>query len=146
MRKFRWLTLGATLLTVATVLGACGGDKDPVKVGSIMDFTTVQKVFKNIRPETWKKLNDPLIAVEAAAREIDWIIDRVNENLQHTWPSSLLTGPIDRRNPFGSFISRNPFETDPYERQVDAERAMTLLVCAAYNTDTIIWSDFLGRS
>lgn len=108
-----------------------GGSRDPVahRRGAIERLT-------------WLKLTQPAIAVEAAAREISWILDRANENLGHVWPRSLLRGPIDRRDPYATVRMEDPLEIDPKKVRINKERSLALLVCAAYNTDTILGTDF----
>jgi hypothetical protein len=91
---------------------------------------------------TWQKLNQPAIAVEAAAREVSLILDRANRNLDRVWARALLRGPIDRRDPYALARTEEPLETDPVKVRIDKERSLALLVCAAYNTETILEADF----
>ena len=66
-----------------------------IPFGSIMDFTTLSKVFKAIRPETWKKINDLL---SRYAAEQEWIAGRslrvdttaFETNIHYPTDSSLL--------------------------------------------------------
>jgi len=86
----------------------------------------------------WKKLNTPEGAIEAAAREIDWIINQINANLDKPWTKSLLNGPIDRADPLAAIRTDAPDERDPEAIRINKERALALLIVAAYNSDDII--------
>ena len=90
----------------------------------------------------WYRLNQPEHAIEAAAREASWVMDQMNRNLYRTWQRSLLRGPIDRADPYWNLITDQPYEKDPEKIRINRERALALLVIAAYNTDAIIFNDF----
>ena len=91
---------------------------------------------------TWEKLNQPEYAIEAAAREIDLILQRANENLDKTWTKSLLNGPIDRDNLYANVRIQIPNERDPEERRILQKEGLALLVIAPYNTEPVISDDF----
>ena len=90
----------------------------------------------------WAKLNDPQVAVEAAAREIDWVIDNINQNLDKTWQKSFLNGPIDRKDILGNVKYRVTNEKNLEEIRLEKKEALAMLVIAPYNTETIITDDF----
>jgi len=90
----------------------------------------------------WSRLNQPEYAIEAAAREAGWIMDQMNRNLGRTWQRSLMRGPIDRADPYRSLITDVANEKNPAQIRINRERALALLIIAAYNTDTIIFDDF----
>lgn len=90
----------------------------------------------------WYRLNQPEYAIEAAAREASWVMDQMNRNLHRTWQRSLLLGPIDRADPYRNLITDQPYEKDPEKIRINSERALALLVIAAYNTDAIIFNEF----
>lgn len=90
----------------------------------------------------WHRLNQPEYAIEAAAREASWVMDQMNRNLGRTWQKRLLRGPIDRADPYRNLITDQPYEKDPEKIRINRERALALLVIAAYNTDAIIFDDF----
>jgi hypothetical protein len=91
---------------------------------------------------TWERLNQPEYAIEGAAREIEYIINNVNQNLDKTWPKSLLNGSIDRNDLYANIKMQIPNERNPDERRILRKEGLALLVIAAYNTDTIPESNF----
>jgi len=82
----------------------------------------------------WEKLNEPKYAIEAAAREIDFALNRINSNLDKTWGSYFLEGPIDRNDIYANIKVQRPNETDPDKMRLMQKQAMALMVCASYNS------------
>ena len=85
----------------------------------------------------WEKLVQPQYAIEAAAREIDFALNRINSNLDKTWGSHFLEGPIDKNDIYANVKVRQPNETDPVAIRLMQKQAMALMVTGAYNTQTL---------
>jgi hypothetical protein len=103
------------------------------------------EVKENIRMHarqriTWQRLNQPEIAIEAAAREIEFILSNVNDNLDNTWAKSLLTGPIDRRGDLYKNLKPCNNLHDPYLVSIEKEGALATLVIGPYNSGTDVLS------
>jgi hypothetical protein len=90
----------------------------------------------------WEKLNQPELAIEAAAREIDYALKNMNRNLDKSWQQYFLSGPIDRENIYANLNIPLPREKDPEKKLLMQKQALAFLVAAAYNTETIVTSDF----
>jgi hypothetical protein len=90
---------------------------------------------------TWERLNQPEYAIEGAAREINWILDNVNKNLDKTWAKSLLKGPIDRSDPYKN-LKLGLESPDPLQRRINRESGLAVLVVGPYNSDSILTADF----
>lgn len=87
---------------------------------------------------TWEKLNKPEIAIDAAARQIRWLIGRINANLGKSWTKIYLKGPIDLNDPYANLITDRPAQRDPKEMQIDLERMMAKLIAGGYNSANLI--------
>jgi hypothetical protein len=91
----------------------------------------------------YRLLKNTEIAIEASARYLSLLVERANQNLNHTWPSRILRGPISRNDPYANVIPEQQYEFDsPKSEGVRRERALSLLLCSAYNTETILYNDF----
>jgi hypothetical protein len=91
---------------------------------------------------TWERLNQPNYAVEAAARELDWILDTMNANLARPWQERFLSGPVDRDNPYAHVLPL-PSAAGQGSNARDAvavarEQALAVGVCTAYNAPSIM--------
>lgn len=89
----------------------------------------------------WRKLNQPEIAIDAAAHRISIIIDEANKNLDKTWPQALLTGPIDKNDPLKNVKMQVPNARKPEDILNYKKEGLALFTIAAYNTDTILSSN-----
>lgn len=89
----------------------------------------------------WEKLNQPKIAIEAAARQIVWLISRANANLDKSWPTKFLKGPIDLGDPYANIITDRPWQRDPKLHLRDQERMMATLITGGYNSANLMWTD-----
>jgi hypothetical protein len=90
---------------------------------------------------TWERLNEPGPAVEAAARELDWILETMNANLGRPWQQRFLTGPIERGDPYGHVRAPStgaPAAVSPQADRVVREQALAVGVCTAYNAPSIM--------
>lgn len=66
-----------------------------IDTGQVMDFTTLQKAYKSVRPETWKKINDLLGQYAIGQKHIQGDVLRVDTtayetNIHYPTDSSLL--------------------------------------------------------
>lgn len=104
----------------------------------------------------WKKLNDPVISIEIAAKEVSRILNVLSANPKAPWARWFLKGPLDRSDLYrnvkpgwGSGPNGVPLEGERLSHweesrrrlgQLDRfrEEAMVMAVIAAYNTDTIL--------
>jgi hypothetical protein len=91
---------------------------------------------------TWERLNEPRYAVEAAARELDWILDTMNANLARPWQERFLDGPLDRSNPY-AHVRALPGPAGQGGNSRDAvavarEEALAVGVCTAYNAPSVM--------
>jgi antitoxin component YwqK of YwqJK toxin-antitoxin module len=93
---------------------------------------------------TWERLNQPEYAIEGAAREINWILENVNKNLDKTWAKSLLKGPIDRSDPYANLKIETDERFVKTEEELQAYRECTLalLVIGPYNDESLPSSTF----
>lgn len=93
---------------------------------------------------TWQRLNEPEHAIEAAAREIDWILKAMNRFAERPWQRYFFTGPIDRTKPY---VSVRPWPGADHSgraggeaEQAAREESLAVAVCSAYNAPSIITS------
>jgi len=111
----------------------------------------------------WKKLNDPAIAIEVAAREVSRILDVLSANPQGQWARWFLKGPLNRSDIYGNVkpgwgsgpngvpLEGNRLSGWEEDRRKKGfldrfrEEALVMAVVAAYNTDTILTNDFEHR-
>jgi hypothetical protein len=106
---------------------------------------------------TWSKLNDNEIAIEAAAREIDRILDEMSANPNGPWAKFFVAGPLDRANIYanvkpshigdertisGERLAALQRRMNPAELQRRRESALAIGVAAAYNTPNILTADY----
>ncbi len=108
-------------------------------VDASLDHLTVAMLSETNRMRTrqylvWEKLNQDKDAVEAAAREISYQLDRMNENQDKSWGSFFLEGPIDRSDIYANIKVRAPRETDPEKIRLMQKKALALMVGGIYNT------------
>lgn len=89
----------------------------------------------------WEKLNQPEIAIDAAARQIVWLISRINANFDKSWPKIYLKGPIDLNDPYASVITDRPSQRDPKLAMNNRERMMAKLIAGGYNSAKLVWTE-----
>ena len=86
----------------------------------------------------WEKLNEPTIAIEAAARQIRLLIKRINANLDKPWPRTYLTGAIDLSHPYANIVPGQAGLADPHALQREREMQMARLIVGGYNSPKLI--------
>jgi hypothetical protein len=91
---------------------------------------------------TWQRLNEPGPAIEAAARELDWILDTMNANLSRPWQRRFLTGPIDRARPYAQV--RPAPDAASGDAAWAREERLAVAVCTAYNAPSILKARAVG--
>ena len=125
----------------ATALGATGGAEG-----------TRSEVAREgcLQYLTWQRLNEPEHAIEAAAREIDWILDSMNRFAERPWQRYFLTAPIDRTKPYDSVRpwaeAGQSGRPDSQVDQAAREESLAVAVCSAYNAPSIIMSHTVPTS
>ena len=96
-----------------------------------------------IRNLMWRRLVNPDTAIEIAAREVAYILNKFQKGrpeLDSAWAKALLKNPsegIDRNNIYANLKTEKTV-TDPIEHQKNLEESLAILVVGPYNSPNIV--------